>query len=1038
MRLTKASLANPAAVAIVVAVVILLGIMSIFSIPAQLLPQIEKPVMSVMTSWPGASPREIESELTVPVEEVLQGTPGMTEMNAYSMPNFGWIELEFALETDMTRSLIEVISRLNQLRPLPANADKPRVSLGQWGDANDQLIEYYVEQLEGTERDLINNKRYLREVVRPEIASLYGVSEVALWDTSGNSSDQLQIIVDPYKAAELGIDIARAADRIGRSANISSGVVDVGRRSYTLRVEGRYDAEDLHNLILEWRGGLPIKLGDIATINYGPPKREGFIYHNGKPAARFSIFKTTDANVLEALDGVKTRINELNETDFAERNMLAAYSFDPGTYIKRSINLLTGNLIAGILLAVGVLWWFLRQWRATFIIALAIPVSLLTTFVVLSAAGRSLNVISLAGLAFATGMVLDAAIVVLENIVRLREKGESPADASDKGATQVWGALLASTATTVAIFIPIMFLADVEGQMFADLALTIAIGVSILLLVAVTVLPTAARVWMRKLPPDPVDDSIWDRISDRIINLTGTQTRRIGWIGGLMAGSVILTVLLWPESNYLPPVKRDTVDTFMFFPPGTNVETSDREIAQLMIDRLEPHLDGSAEPAIRDYYLWSFPGGAGGWLAINPEEGADLDAFQNFVQNDIIAGVPDTFGFTMRRSLFGGFESSNSVSIRLSSSDIDGLKPVVAQAMQLIPAQLPGASAQPEPDPFAEANELRFTPNDVRLAEVGWTRADLTRVIMELGNGVWLGEYFTGRERIDIYLKTTRFETPEQMSALPVSTPLGGNVPLGDLAQIDIAPSPATIVRINRARVYSVTVNPPEGMSLEGLLDHLQTNIEPELMKLMPPDGRIQYAGSAQDLERAIGTLSTNFLAALGLLVLIMAGLFRSLKDAIMVVISIPLAAVGGVIAITLMNLVNFQPLDLLGMIGFIILLGLVVNNAILLVAQTRRAEDEGMTRQDAVHQALRYRLRPIFMSTLTSLFGMLPLLLVPGAGSAIYRGMAAAIVGGMAVSTLFTLFLLPSLLQLTRKSREADVLVGGAAAAGGGIRKHD
>jgi multidrug efflux pump subunit AcrB len=228
------------------------------------------------------------------------------------------------------------------------------------------------------------------------------------------------------------------------------------------------------------------------------------------------------------------------------------------------------------------------------------------------------------------------------------------------------------------------------------------------------------------------------------------------------------------------------------------------------------------------------------------------------------------------------------------------------------------------------------------------------------------------------------------------------------------------MVRINRARAYSVIVNPPPGMSLEALVTELETNIKPRLDALMPPGGTIQYAGSVKDLERAVGTLGANFLTAVGLLVLIMAGLFRSLKDALLVVVSIPLAAVGGVLAITIVNAVKFQPLDLLGMIGFIILLGLVVNNAILLVAQTRAAEAEGNSRNEAVRQALSYRLRPIFMSTLTSLFGMLPLLVVPGAGSDIYRGMAAAIVGGMSVSTLFTLLLLPSLLQLTAKGRAA------------------
>ncbi len=1029
MRLTKLSLANPAAITIVAAALVLLGLLSVVRIPAQLLPQIEKPIVTVMTAWPGASPREVESELTVPVEEVLQGTPGLTEMAAWSMSNFGFIQLEFALETDMTRTLIEIISRLNRLRPLPANAEKPQVMLGEWGDANDQLIEYFVQQLDGSEDRLVENKRYLREIIVPELASLYGVSEVDMFDASGNSSDQLQIVIDPYKAAELGVDIARAAARIGRSADISSGVVDVGRRSYTLRVEGRYDVEELADLIVEWRDGVPIKLGEMASIAYGPAPREGFIYQNGHTAARLAITKTTDANVLEALDGVKTRIDELNETEFRERGLRADYSFDPALYINRSIRLLTGNLVAGVILAIGVLWLFLRQWRATLIIAMAIPISLLGTFVVLSAAGRSMNVISLAGLAFATGMVLDAAIVVLENIVRLRERGEDPALASDKGASQVWGALLASTTTTVAIFLPIMFLKDVEGQMFADLALTIAIGVSISLFVAVTILPTTARYWMRELPPGPGAASQWDRLADTLVRLTGTQGRRIGWIGGLMAGSILMTVLLWPESNYLPPVKRDTVDTFLFFPPGTNVDTADREIAELLNRRLEPHLSGEKEPAIRDYFLWSFPGATGGWLAINPAKGTNLDEFQAMVQTEIVAGVPDTFGFTLRRSLFGGFEDTNSVEMRLASTNLEALKPVVAQAMQLIPASLPGASAQPQPDPFAEANELRFVPKDVRLAEMGWTRDDLTRVILQLGQGIWLGEYFTGRERVDIYLKTTRSQTPEEIAALPMSTP-GGLVPLGSLAEIEIAPSPAMVFRINRARVYSLIVNPPAGMSLEALIAELRESIEPQLRPMMPADGTIQYAGSAQDLERAIGTLGANFLIAIVLLVLIMAGLFRSLKDAVLVVISIPLAAVGGVFALTIVNAIKFQPLDLLGMIGFIILLGLVVNNAILLVAQTRTAQAEGMNRHDAVHQALRYRLRPIFMSTLTSLFGMLPLLIVPGEGSDIYRGMAAAIVGGMSVSTVFTLLLLPSLLQLTAAPRKAPLLSGKVASA--------
>lgn len=1011
MRLTKQSLNNPAAVAVVAAAVMLLGIISMMNIPAQLLPQIQKPIISVVNSWPGASPSEIESEIGVRVEEVLQGTPGMTEMIAWNMTNYGFMQLEFAIETDMTLALIEVISRLNRLRALPANAEKPQILMGEWGDANDTLIEYFIQQDAKNDQQTSADAKYLRDVIVPELQALYGVSRIDLDDFSGASGEQLQIIFDPYRAAELGIDIAKVPARIGRSANISSGFVDVGRRQFAVRYEGRYDADELAGLILEWRDGQAIRLGDIARVEIGPGRIDGFIYQNGKKAFRMTIQKNHEANVLEALDGIKSRIAELNATKLAARGMKAEHSFDPGVYINRSISLLGGNLIIGMIFAVGVLWSFLRQWRATFLIALAIPVSLLATFVVLNLAGRTLNVISLAGLAFATGMVLDAAIVVLENIIRLRERGETPKDASDKGATQVWGALLASTATTVAIFIPIMFLKDAEGQMFADLAFTIAIGVSVSLLVAVTILPTTARFWMRSLPEPETGETVWDRMTVRLMALTNSQSKRLFWITGLFTLSVALTIQLWPPTNYLPPVQRDTVDSYLFFPPGTNVETADREIAQVINKRIEPYLNGEKEPFVRDYFFWSFPGGSYGWLALNGAEGTDLKLLQDTVHNEIIADIPDLFGFTLRRPLFGGFDGANSVEVRISATDMDAAREATGMAMRMVIANIPGANASPQP-PIDEVTQLQFDPNDERLVEVGWTRADLTQVILELGQGAWLGEYFDGQERLDIFLKSERFETPEAMSDIPVHTPNGGVVPLGELVDISTTVGSNAIIRFNRQRGYSLVVNPPEGMALEDLITELRDTIEPAILAALPSDGKVVYAGSAQDLERATGTLGANFIMALALLVLIMAALFRSIKAALMVIFSIPLAIVGGILAISLMNMSEFQPLDLLGMIGFIILLGLVVNNAILLVAQTQTAEKRGMNRQDAVQQALRLRLRPIFMSTLTSIFGMLPLLIFPGAGSEIYRGMAAAIVGGMSVSMIFTLIFLPSLLQ--------------------------
>jgi len=1016
MKLTKQSLQNPMAVIVVAAMVMLFGIISLFKLPAQLLPEMEKPIITVMSTWPGASPSEIESEIGVPIEEVLAGTSGMIHTQAWNMSNFGFMQLTFEMNTDMTRALVDVISRLNRMRPLPASAQKPQVILGEWNDANKTLIEYYIQQLPSSQYSNEENAQFVLDVILPEIQSLYGVSNVDFMDGSmGASGNQLQITFDPIKAAELGIDIARVPGRIGRSADMSSGFVDLGSRQFTLRIEGKYDATELEGMILEWRDGLAVRLGDIAKVEIAPGRRDGFIYQNGNESFRLSVTKSNGANVLEALGGIKGKMEEYNEGIFAERGMTSQYAFDPSVYINRSINLLGGNLIIGVLFAIGVLWAFLRQWRATFLIALAIPVSLLATFVVLNMTGRSLNVISLAGLAFATGMVLDAAIVVLENIIRLRERGESGLEASDKGASQVWGALLASTATTVAIFIPIMFLDDAEGQLFADLAMTIAIGVSVSLIVAVTILPTAARFWMRELPKEKIEDTVWDRLSDKLMSITNTQGKRVSWVAGLFISTAILTFTLMPTRNYMPEVNRDTVDTFISFPPGINVTAADEKIAQVIDQRLQPYMNGEKEPAIRDYFIWSFPGATGAWLATNPAKGTDPDDVVALVQSEIVSGFPDTFAFAQRTSLFGGFGAANSVELEITSQDLEAAGIATTTAQFMIMQVIPGSTANPIVDPSAKATELRFTPNDRRVAEVGWTRQDLTMVVLELGQGAWLGEYFDGQNRLDIYLKSESVPSPEAMAAMPVYTPLGGVVPLGELATISMTKSPNAIIRLNRKRGYPLTVNAPPGMSLEELVHELKTKVEPAIMGMLPQGSRINYAGSAEDMARALNTLGTNFLMALMLLILIMAALFKSIKDAMLVAISIPLAGVGGVLALRLLNVFTSAPLDLLGMIGFIILLGLVVNNAILLVAQTRIAESRGDTRIEAVRTALRLRLRPIFMSTLTSLFGMLPLLIIPGAGSEIYRGMAAVIVGGMCVSTIFTLILLPSLLQLTR-----------------------
>ncbi len=1010
MSLTRRSLDNPAGVAVGLAMVVVLGLYGLARLPIQLFPDIERPQISINTGWRAASPREVESEILEPQEEVLQGLPGLEHIQANAFPGGSWINMEFGLDTDMQQTVIEVISRLNRLPPLPRDATPPNLQLsgGGNGGSNEALSWFFIQLLPGNQRPIESYQRFVEDVVAARIEEVPGVAGVQV---NGGAPEELQIRFDPYRAALLGVEIPQVALAASRADDVSGGFVDVGRRQYTLRMAGRYTPEELRELVLDWRDGQPVRLGDVADIAVRRGDRNGFSIQNGNPAMSIRVDRENDANVLEALLAVKEVVAELRDGPLADEGLTIAQSFDASVFIYRAIRLVTNNLVLGVLLSVGVLWWFLRRVRATLLVAVAIPCSLLGTFVVLGAAGRTLNVISLAGLAFAVGMVLDAAIVVLENVVRLREEGRSAAEASLEGASQVWGALLASTATTVAIFVPVIFLQDVEGQLFADLAITIAIAVSISLLVAVTILPTAARRWLAEGRLEDRHAEVWDRTARRIVRWTDKPRRRAALIAVLMAVPILATGLLIPTLDYLPPVKRDAVDAFFNFPPGSSIDTIEEEIVQPMVARLQPYMDGEAEPALKNYYFILWPGG--GTIGARALDQSRVKELERIVREEVVTGFPDTGAAVFQGNLFGGFGGNRNITMDLQSSDFEALLEAGRQATTIVPEALEGAQVQVWPGTELAQPELRIHPEDRRLQEVGWNRSQLGNVVRAMGDGLFVGEHFDGEKRMNIILRGEGWETPEELAAVPVATPTGAVVPLGELMTVERTVGPSSLHRVDRRRTVTVAVSPPDGMSLEQAVGILEDQVEPQLLALLPPDAVVRYGGSADSLRQAIRNMSENFGLALLLLFLLMSALFRSLKDSLLVVLALPLATVGGVVALRVMNLVTFQPLDLLTMIGFIILLGLVVNNAILLVHQTRSAERDGLERREAVQQALRLRMRPIFMSTLTSIFGMLPLLLMPGEGAVIYRGLAAVIVGGMSVSTVFTLLLLPSFLRL-------------------------
>ena len=796
----------------------------------------------------------------------------------------------------------------------------------------------------------------------------------------------------------------------------------MGRRQYTLRFTGRYEPDELSEFVLEWRDGRAIKLGDIADISVTRGEQVLTNTQNGNPAVAVRVDKETSANALQTLNAVKAVVEELNVGPVAERGLVMAQSFDASVFINRAIGLVGGNIILGIFLAVGILWWFLRRFRATLIVAIAIPISLLATFVVLNLTGRTLNIISLAGLAFAVGMVLDAAIVVLENIVRLREKGLDSFEASLQGAQQVWGALLASTATTVAIFLPVIFMREVEGQLFGDLAITIAIAVVVSLLVAVTILPLAARTWLGEAKLEDRNRGLWRRMGNFIMRVTSTPRKRWTLAAVLITTPLAASYLLLPELDYLPPVKRDAVDAYFQFPPGVSERTIAEEYVKVLDERMAPFMNGEREPALKNYYILTWNGGGG--MGARVADQSRVKELEEVINREIFADLPDLQFFASQGNLFGGFGGDRVIALHLQSRDREAIAEAAAIGEKLLREALPNTNIRVSPNLEQAEPELQLSPDDRKIAEAGWARQDIGTLVRAMGDGLYVGEYFNGEKRMNIILRSQPWDSPEELASTPVVTPAGALLPLSELVDIERTVGPSQLRRIDSRRTITIDVRPPEDVSLEHVLTTIREQVEPQIKAALPADGNILYGGSANALTRAIKSMGNNFALALVVLFLLMAALFRSMKDSLLVVMAMPLAMVGGIVAIRLLNLITFQPLDLLTMIGFVILLGLVVNNAILLVHQTRSAEREGVSRHQAVEQALQTRLRPIFMSTLTSIFGMLPLLLMPGAGSVIYRGLAAVIVGGMCVSTLFTLLLLPCFLRMGET--HAGLIAGG------------
>jgi HAE1 family hydrophobic/amphiphilic exporter-1 len=1044
VNLIRVAIERPIAVVAAVLMTVLFGLVALERIPIQLAPDVNRPVITVETLWPGAAPAEVEREIVNRQEEQMAGLAGLETITARAEQGRSRVTLEFEVGTNMQRALLLVANRLDRVTGYPEEADQPALDTA--GSEDNPIAWFIITRAEGNERPVHEYGDFIDDVVKDRIERVRGVSQVSYF---GGSEREIQAVVEPELLARYRLTVSDVVGALrAANASISAGDVDEGKRRYVVRTEGELSTlQAVRDVVVrsqvDPQSGRTarVTVGDLAKVRFGYKEPTATIRFLGENAIAFNAKRETGANVIQTMAGIDAAVTELNRNLVPGAGLVLRQVYDETVYINSAIELVRQNIWVGGTLAAVVLLLFLRSPRATLVISIAIPVSVVGAFVAMAALGRSINVISLAGLAFAVGMVVDAAIVVLENVFRLREEGRAPREAAYLGASQVWGAVLVSALTTVMVFIPILVMDLEVGQLFRDIAVAISVAVSLSLVVSITVIPALSRrmlghgasatgaggaIGRLRLP-------LVDWLSARFVGAVMWFVHRV--VRSKAAAVLVVAVMVgaagafsWaylPKLEYLPEGNRNLVFGIIIPPPGYNLATM-AKIAERVENATRPlwsNVSGpepepGGPPKIDRFFFvatraTTFVGAA----AEQPQRAGELIP----VLRAPVFTEPGTFGFINQPSIFGrGIGSGRKIDFDISGPDLEVILEVAVRAVRKLAGALPreaGNQLRPNPGLELGAPEVRVLPDRVRLADNGITARQLGETVDTFNDGLRVAEVTSGSKRIDLTLKgPERGVTSTQgIADLPVVTPNGRIVPASSLARVVLTAGPTEIRHRERERTVTLEVRPAPGVALEAALDVLREQVmQPLEAEGLPSGVKLSVSGTADQLRQTWDAMLVQLLLALVIVYLVMAVLFESFVYPLVILTSVPVAAAGGVAGLAVLNAFVFQPLDMLTLLGFVILVGIVVNNAILIVHQTLyHLRADHLSPEAAIDTATRNRIRPIFMSTLTSVFGMLPLVLFPGAGSELYRGLGSVVVGGLALSAVLTLVMVPPLLSV-------------------------
>jgi HAE1 family hydrophobic/amphiphilic exporter-1 len=1004
------------------------GVVGYNRLPLDLLPDISYPSLTVQTDFPDTAPAEVENLVTRPVEEAVGVLRGLRTVHSVSRPGVSEVTLEFDWGADMDLLLLDVREKLDRLI-LPEEAEDPVVL------RFDPSLDPIVRIALGGAGNLTESRRIADRRLKQAFESLPGVASARI---KGGLEEEIHVEVDQERLAALGIPLDRVRQVVGVSnVNLPGGSLRGADTQFLIRTVNEYTSvEDIGDLVLSDAGASQIRVRDVATVSWGAKDREEIIRVAGVEAVEIAIYKEGDANIVRTARGVRDALPEMAQ--LLPEGYELTVLFDQSRFIEQALVEVRTTAVIGGALAVLVLFLFLRDMRSTIIIATAIPLSVLFAFMAMYRLDVSLNIMSLGGLTLGIGMLVDNAIVVLESIHRKRQEGMDRTTAAVEGTTEVGAAVAASTLTTVAVFLPIIFVEGIAGALFGDMAMTVTLSLLASLVVAVTLIPMLSAIGgsdEAASAADPGRDRIEPRLgfASRLYDgLLRASLRRRWWT--IAAAAAVFAVAVAGISRLQTALIPDISQGEFYFeatlPEGTSVQATDRVLQQMAV----PIAD---DPDVAVAYATAGSRLVSGGLSLSTtaEHYGQLnvvladrndEAAEQRVADRLRAGfatIPEletTFGKPTYFSL------KTPIEVILFSDDLEALTawaPVLADKLATVPGLVDIRSSLEEGNP-----ELQIIFDRDRLASLGLDMRSVAETLRDRVLGSVPTRFREEDRQIDIRVRNleTQRRTDSDIRNLMIPGPDGRQLRLLTVADVRSDRGPAEIHRIQQQRAAVISAN-LEGRGLGAVV----RDIEALLAANPPPAGILaELGGQIDEMQTSFASLRFALALAVFLVYLVMAATFESLIHPLIVLFTIPLALVGVVLGL----LVTGIDVSVIALIGVVMLVGIVVNNAIVLIDTINQLRRRGMAKAEAVIRAGHLRLRPILMTTLTTVLGLLPMALSVGEGAELRAPLAITVSYGLTLSTVLTLVVIPAVyLVVPSRVRVEDPTPEIPPAAGGG-----